>query len=198
MNIGASKGNSRPSKRESISLEKYIGSAHIKDMETKLSQTTQKLIDKVPLPGTKITFEVVKDLRAKSPRQPVALYTRSMAEAAISGKKQKHNYLLFNKIFKGRLTPEEIATTIYAEKAVDGAPLKAMPFGSLESDRANRLARIVELSDRVFGDTEKSSRWLRKPRVKLTGQTPLELLVTDAGAAVVEEMLHRIDHGMYA
>jgi putative toxin-antitoxin system antitoxin component (TIGR02293 family) len=129
---------------------------------------------------------------------PLRVYTKSMAEAVSSRKYPKLDYLKFNKIFEGRLTDTEIATTIFAERHPKAMPANLKQLGILETDRANRLARIVQLSDRVFGDASKSSQWLRKPRSKLAGQTPLELISTDAGAAVIEEMLHRIDHGMYA
>ena len=41
-------------------------------------------------------------------------------------------------------------------------------------------------------------RWLRKPKKALSGETPLAYLATEEGARVVEEMLHRIDHGLLA
>jgi putative toxin-antitoxin system antitoxin component (TIGR02293 family) len=125
-------------------------------------------------------------------------YIEKASIAAALRKTQKIKYRKFSKMFEGKLTDQEVATTIYAQKRSSVATVKAKTFDSLETDRANRLARLVELSERVFGDTEKSSRWLRKPRTNLSGQTALELIATDAGAAIVEEMLHRIDHGMYA
>jgi putative toxin-antitoxin system antitoxin component (TIGR02293 family) len=67
-----------------------------------------------------------------------------------------------------------------------------------ESDRAVRVARIAALAEEVFGDDEKASRWLRKPKERFEGRTPLELLRTEAGARLVEEMLLQLDYGFAA
>ena len=67
-----------------------------------------------------------------------------------------------------------------------------------ETDRAVRLARIQLEADRVFANPKKASLWLRTPRPNLSGQTPLSLLRTEAGAMVVRDVLGQIDHGMFA
>ena len=67
-----------------------------------------------------------------------------------------------------------------------------------ETDKALRLARIAAQAERVFGEAEKAHRWLRKPKRALQGEMPLAYLASEAGARVVEEMLHRIEHGIFA
>jgi putative toxin-antitoxin system antitoxin component (TIGR02293 family) len=67
-----------------------------------------------------------------------------------------------------------------------------------ETDKALRLKRIAVHAERVFGDPAKARRWLRKPKRHLQGETPLAFLASEEGARKVEEMLHRIDHGMAA
>jgi len=67
-----------------------------------------------------------------------------------------------------------------------------------ETDRALRLKRIGLQAQNVFGNAEKASRWLRKPKRELKGETPLAYLASEAGARVVEEMLYRIEHGIFA
>ena len=67
-----------------------------------------------------------------------------------------------------------------------------------ETDKALRLKRIATLTERVFGNREKAHRWLRKPKRSLGGETPLAFLASENGARVVEEMLGRIEHGIYA
>ncbi len=66
-----------------------------------------------------------------------------------------------------------------------------------ETDKALRLARISAEADRVFGNPDKSARWLRKPNSALAGQTPLDLLRSEAGAFAVEDLMSQIDHGMF-
>jgi putative toxin-antitoxin system antitoxin component (TIGR02293 family) len=67
-----------------------------------------------------------------------------------------------------------------------------------ETDKALRLKRVAVLSERVFGDPAKAHRWLRKPKDRLDGDTPLAWLASESGARVVEEMLHQIGHGIFA
>jgi putative toxin-antitoxin system antitoxin component (TIGR02293 family) len=67
-----------------------------------------------------------------------------------------------------------------------------------ETDKAFRLRRIAAQAQRVFGDRDKANRWLRKPKRELKGETPLAFLASEAGARLIEEMLHRIEHGIFA
>jgi putative toxin-antitoxin system antitoxin component (TIGR02293 family) len=67
-----------------------------------------------------------------------------------------------------------------------------------ETDKAMRLERIAVQAERVFGAADKAHRWLREPKRALQGETPLAYLASEAGARVVEEMLYRIEYGMFA
>jgi putative toxin-antitoxin system antitoxin component (TIGR02293 family) len=67
-----------------------------------------------------------------------------------------------------------------------------------ETDKALRLKRIATLAEKVFGDPTKAQRWMRKPKRSLAGETPLAYLASENGARVVEEMLRRIEHGIFA
>ena len=67
-----------------------------------------------------------------------------------------------------------------------------------ESDRLVRLARIQALAEEVFGDHEKTSRWLREPLGILDGRTPLELARTEAGARIIEQIIGKIAWGAAA
>lgn len=66
-----------------------------------------------------------------------------------------------------------------------------------ESDRALRLERIADMADRVFGDHDKAQRWLRK-HSRVLEDSPINLLQSETGAVLVEQELHRIDHGIFA
>ncbi len=67
-----------------------------------------------------------------------------------------------------------------------------------ESDRTMRLARIVAYAIEVFGNQGKMATWMKSPNRALEGQTPLELLDTDAGVRSVETVLGHIDYGLYS
>jgi len=58
---------------------------------------------------------------------------------------------------------------------------------------ADVTARAVE----VFGTREKALRWLRSPVRALGDQTPISLLNTPEGMAQVEDVLGRIEHGVW-
>jgi len=67
-----------------------------------------------------------------------------------------------------------------------------------ESDRLFRLARIVAQAVEVLGDGEKATRWLRRSNRALGGAEPLQLLDTDAGTRRVEQVLGRVEHGVFS
>ena len=72
------------------------------------------------------------------------------------------------------------------------------PLSQEESDRAVRVARISVMAEHAFGDAGRAWRWLRKPKHRFEGRSPIELLRTEAGARLVEEMIVQIDDGMAA
>jgi len=93
---------------------------------------------------------------------------------------------------------EEIFTLVVPKRTLARRRAANEPLTVEETDKALRLARIAVQAERVFGEPEKAHRWLRKAKRELQGETPLAYLASEAGARVVEEMLHRIEHGMFA
>lgn len=71
------------------------------------------------------------------------------------------------------------------------------PLTPEETDRILRIARVAGEAERVFGDAQKSRRWLARENA-LLGAAPLSLLATDAGSRDVEAELLRIDWGDFA
>ena len=67
-----------------------------------------------------------------------------------------------------------------------------------QSDRAARLARGLVLAERAFGSREKAHRWLHRDSAALGDRKPIDLIRTDAGARVVENLLARIAWGAAA
>lgn len=61
----------------------------------------------------------------------------------------------------------------------------------------DRIRRVTEKAERVFGDASKAARWLTAEH-RVLGGVPLELLSTDAGTRAVETELGRIDHGIFS
>ena len=72
-------------------------------------------------------------------------------------------------------------------------------FTSSQSERLVRLARILELSLRLFeGDTDATRRWLKAPRETLGGNTPLQMVATEIGAREVENLIDRLQDGVFS
>jgi putative toxin-antitoxin system antitoxin component (TIGR02293 family) len=64
-----------------------------------------------------------------------------------------------------------------------------------ESDRIARIARVTQRAIEAFGDRSQAREWIKRPNRALQGLTPLGLLSTDAGAALVTDELGRIEYG---
>lgn len=71
-------------------------------------------------------------------------------------------------------------------------------LSSDESDRLARLARIVVRAESALGSQQKARTWLVTPNRALDGSTPLNLLDSDAGTSAVEQILGRIEHGIFS
>jgi putative toxin-antitoxin system antitoxin component (TIGR02293 family) len=66
-----------------------------------------------------------------------------------------------------------------------------------ESDRVLRMMRALSQAEEVYGSRERALQWLRRRNSRLSGRTPVELLKTDAGSRIVEELLVQIDEGIF-
>jgi len=75
---------------------------------------------------------------------------------------------------------------------------RKQPLSRDESDKLARLVRVFDHTVKVFGDLELARKWLNKSKKRFAGRTPLDMLQTDVGARMVEELLGQIDYGMFA
>lgn len=67
-----------------------------------------------------------------------------------------------------------------------------------ESDRVARVARILQRAQEVFGNAKKARGWMKTQLAAFDGETPLERADTSLGASQVEDVLGRIDYGIYS
>lgn len=67
-----------------------------------------------------------------------------------------------------------------------------------ESERVLRLASLLEHATRTFGDEADAADWLRSTNVALGGIAPLELADTEVGAREVDDLLGRLEYGVYS
>jgi putative toxin-antitoxin system antitoxin component (TIGR02293 family) len=67
-----------------------------------------------------------------------------------------------------------------------------------ESERTERLARVVATADYVWDDTDDARHFLHEPHPMLEGRAPLEVALTELGARRVEDLLWSLFHGLPA
>jgi putative toxin-antitoxin system antitoxin component (TIGR02293 family) len=67
-----------------------------------------------------------------------------------------------------------------------------------ESERTERLARVVAMAEDVWQDREQARRFLTTPHPEIGGNTPLEAALTELGARQAEEVMSRIVYGLPA
>jgi len=69
----------------------------------------------------------------------------------------------------------------------------------LESERLARVARVFYKTLRMFrGDLERARLWFTTPRPTLGGNTPFEMTSLEPGALEVEDVIGRIQYGVYS
>ncbi|HWR53471.1 MAG TPA: antitoxin Xre/MbcA/ParS toxin-binding domain-containing protein [Bryobacteraceae bacterium] len=101
-------------------------------------------------------------------------------------------------LVRGGLSDAEAYRLILPRRTLAHRIAKHQPLSKDESDRAVRVARITAMAEQVFGEPERAWRWLRKTKRHFDGRAPIEMLATEAGARLVEEMVLQIDDGLAA
>jgi putative toxin-antitoxin system antitoxin component (TIGR02293 family) len=106
------------------------------------------------------------------------------------------------------VTDLQAATDLPLHQLLDVIRLPASTFarrkraGKLspdESERVYRLAGVFESAIRLFeGDVPAAREWLTRPCRGLGGATPIELTKTEVGARAVEDLIGRLEHGVFA
>ena len=74
----------------------------------------------------------------------------------------------------------------------------ASPDNRLSADESDRLFRVVHaivVAEILFGSRDKAQRWLSKPKDRFSGNSPMQMLTSTAGAWLVEELLTQLAEG---
>jgi putative toxin-antitoxin system antitoxin component (TIGR02293 family) len=67
-----------------------------------------------------------------------------------------------------------------------------------ESERLLRLSTVFEKAVGLFeGDARAARRWLATPSMELDNRTPLDFARTEFGAREVEDLIGRLEHGVF-
>jgi putative toxin-antitoxin system antitoxin component (TIGR02293 family) len=64
-----------------------------------------------------------------------------------------------------------------------------------ESERTERLARVIATAQNVWDDDEEAREFLNTPHPELAGQRPIEAALTELGAREVENVLWQLFYG---
>lgn len=96
------------------------------------------------------------------------------------------------------MSPDDVDRLIIPRRTLAHRKAKRQPLNRAESERALRVASLTALAEETFANREKAQNWLRRPTSRLGGMRPLDLLDSEPGARVVEQLLYRIGHGIAA
>jgi putative toxin-antitoxin system antitoxin component (TIGR02293 family) len=96
------------------------------------------------------------------------------------------------------LTNREIDQMVIPDRTRRHRASRDEPLSVEESDRAVRLLRIQSLAEETFANRDKANRWLRLRLAELSGETPLSVAQTEAGARLIETVLAKIAWGAAA
>jgi putative toxin-antitoxin system antitoxin component (TIGR02293 family) len=100
------------------------------------------------------------------------------------------------------------ATLLSTQQMLDAVGISLRTFqrlklerdGSLsreQSDRAWRLSELLVKASELFGSKQEAERWFDTPAPALDRKKPIELMSSSVGARMVEQLLGRIEHGVY-
>lgn len=72
-----------------------------------------------------------------------------------------------------------------------------MALTPAQSAKVLHFAEILSKAEEVLGSREAAERWLVKPLFGFEGRTPLDLLSNSYGERMLEDVLGRIEFGVY-
>ena len=86
-----------------------------------------------------------------------------------------------------------IPSRTYARRVATSARLKVP-----EGERAVRLMRLYDRAKQLFLTHDNTRGWLNSQLLVLGGRSPLDFAQTEPGAREVENIIGRIEHGVYS
>jgi putative toxin-antitoxin system antitoxin component (TIGR02293 family) len=146
--------------------------------------------------------------RTGEPAAPAGLYARLSGKLGVPGIRSDRELAslvekrlpaeTIKSLVRGGLSDAEVYQLIVPRRTLAHRIAQRQSLSLEESDRAVRVARLTAMAEQVFGEPDRAWRWLRKEKRRFEGKTPLEMLATEAGARLVEEMIAQVDDGMAA
>ena len=104
----------------------------------------------------------------------------------------------FEKIKKELDVPADIlASTVNIASRTLARRKKEGRFHPDESERVLRIASLFDRALQVLHNQNRVQLWFKSPQKALGGKTPLEYADTEPGAREVEDLLGRLEHGVF-
>lgn len=100
-----------------------------------------------------------------------------------------------SRIYAGKMEQKQLMNRIVPEATFKR---RRDRLSAAESERTERIARVVANAEYVWDDRHEARRFLTTPHPALRRRTPIEAAITELGARQVEEILGRIFHGIPA
>lgn len=102
-----------------------------------------------------------------------------------------------SQLIDGRLTRDDVRTVI-ADRTLDRRIADERKLSVDEVDAIIRLLRVTEAARKLFENDARADHWLRHPNPALDGAIPIRLARTDVGGRAVEQVLGRLEYGIYS
>ncbi len=99
---------------------------------------------------------------------------------------------------KQGLTFTEISDVIISPRTLKHRKARGEGLSREETERVIRMARIIAFAEKVFGSHDKAMGWLREADDRLDNRNALQMLKTETGGRLIENMLYQIDEGVFA
>jgi len=96
------------------------------------------------------------------------------------------------------LRPRDLADLLGVASRTLARRKTSKQLSPIESDRLYRVAYITCVATVVLGSLEKARAWLHKQNQALGGNSPVSFLDTEIGERQVEELLNRINYGVFS
>lgn len=94
--------------------------------------------------------------------------------------------------------PKANTSWIIPKRTLSHRVSKKVRFTTEETAKLLRAAQTIALAEEVFSNTEKAHKWLDTPFSEFDNQTPNEYMKTEFGAAMVRDVLYRLNEGYFA
>lgn len=93
---------------------------------------------------------------------------------------------------------EHISRAIHVSvRSVQRRKKNREPLPAPASERLVRLAELYTRAEEVVGDEDLAKQWMQTSRDAFGGKTPLEMASSELGAREVEDLLGRVEHGVF-